>query len=197
MTPLYNEFIGIFENVVSKEFCEKVISHFDYLEETGYYIKPRLGRNPLQVSDQQLFLTDTPFSSDFELHSLHKSISHEFNSGISECLDNYRSKYSYLLDLDNVTVNDLKVQKTRPGEGFHAWHCESFDRYTANRILTLQLYLNTIEDGGETEFLYQSQRIKPEQGKLLIWPAGYTHIHRGNPPLKDTKYIITTWMTYV
>lgn len=111
MTAIYDEFIGIYENVVSSDFCQKVIEHFDYLEETGYYIKPRLGRNPLQVSDNQLFLTDTPFSQDFELHSLHKSISHEFNAGISECLDQYRSKYSYLLDLDNVTVNDLKVQK--------------------------------------------------------------------------------------
>ena len=57
----------------------------------------------------------------------------------------------------------------------------------------MQLYLNTIEDGGETEFLYQGKRVKAEQGKLLIWPAGFTHVHRGNPPLKESKYILTSW----
>jgi len=58
------------------------------------------------------------------------------------------------------------------------------------------LYLNNIEQGGETEFLYQIKRIKPEADKLLIWPAGYTHVHRGNPPLSNDKYILTGWIEY-
>ena len=56
------------------------------------------------------------------------------------------------------------------------------------------LYLNYVDDGGETEFLYQHKRFKPEAGKLLIWPAPWTHLHRGNPPLKGEKYIITSWI---
>ena len=58
------------------------------------------------------------------------------------------------------------------------------------------VYLNDIEDGGETEFLYQSRRIKPVTGRAVLWPAGYTHTHRGNPPLKDAKYIITGWVEF-
>ena len=61
------------------------------------------------------------------------------------------------------------------------------------------LYLNDVDDGGETEFLHQSKRVKPEEGTFLIWPAGFTHMHRGNPPLKGEKYIVTSWveMKYV
>jgi hypothetical protein len=58
------------------------------------------------------------------------------------------------------------------------------------------LYLNTVDDGGETEFLYQSKRIAPVQGRLILSPTGYTHIHRGNPPLSQPKYILTTWVEY-
>ena len=58
------------------------------------------------------------------------------------------------------------------------------------------LYLNTVEEGGETEFLYQSVRFKPVKNTLLIWPAGYTHTHRGNPPLSNEKYIVTGWVEW-
>jgi hypothetical protein len=55
--------------------------------------------------------------------------------------------------------------------------------------------MNDIDDAGETEFLYQNMRIKPKKNKLLIWPADWTHTHRGNPPIGNTdKYILTTWL---
>jgi hypothetical protein len=56
------------------------------------------------------------------------------------------------------------------------------------------MYLNDVDDGGETEFLYQSKRYKPVKGRVLIWPAGFTHVHRGNPPLSGEKYIATSWL---
>jgi hypothetical protein len=65
-----------------------------------------------------------------------------------------------------------------------------------NRIMAFMLYLNDVEVGGETEFLYQKTRIKPQKDRLVIWPAGYTHPHRGNPPLSNEKYIITGWIEY-
>jgi len=56
------------------------------------------------------------------------------------------------------------------------------------------LYLNDNFEGGETEFIYQKDRIKPRKNRLLIWPAAYTHVHRGNPPINGDKYIITGWV---
>jgi hypothetical protein len=70
------------------------------------------------------------------------------------------------------------------------------NREISQRLLVFILYLNTIEEGGETEFLYQKKRIQPVEGRLLIWPAGFTHTHRGNPPLKDNKYIVTGWLEF-
>ena len=60
------------------------------------------------------------------------------------------------------------------------------------------IYLNDLQDeddGGETEFLYQSRRVKPKKNLGVVWPGGITHMHRGNPPLKKTKKILTGWVT--
>ena len=80
-------------------------------------------------------------------------------------------------------------------EGYHNWHCEHSamikDRMT---LLAFMVYLNDVDEGGETEFLYQHVRIKPEEGKFTICPTAWTHAHRGNPPLNGTKYIATAWV---
>ena len=91
----------------------------------------------------------------------------------------------------------VRVQKTEPSQGFHVWHCDSGNILTSRRMLVATLYLNTIEEGGETEFLYQRIRVSPVEGQLVFFPAGWTHPHRGNPPLKETKYILTTWLEFV
>ena len=56
------------------------------------------------------------------------------------------------------------------------------------------IYLNDVPDGeGETEFLYQRRRIKPTKGTVVIFPAGYTHVHKGNTMFTTDKYILTGW----
>ena len=53
-------------------------------------------------------------------------------------------------------------------------------------------YLNDVDDGG-TEFLYQNLITPAEKGLTLIWPAGFTHTHRGVVSQTKTKYIATGW----
>ena len=38
-----------------------------------------------------------------------------------------------------------------------------------------------------------NKRVKAKTGRLIIFPAGYTHTHRGNPPIGGDKYILTNW----
>jgi hypothetical protein len=89
----------------------------------------------------------------------------------------------------------LKIQKTLPTEGYHVWHIEhgkGFDNEP--RAFVFSIYLNDVEDGGETEFLHFSKRVKPKTGRIVIWPAGFPYVHRGNPPLSGETYILTSWM---
>ena len=108
----------------------------------------------------------------------------------------YTQKYSYLKKIATHNILEVKIQRTRVGEGYHTWHCENAQMKARNRILAFMVYLNDVTEGGETEFLYQKCRFKPEKNTLLVWPSQFTHIHRGNPPLSNDKYIITGWVEY-
>ena len=112
----------------------------------------------------------------------------------------YEEKYGKKYDSRRAVVQHspkgMSIQKTRPHQGYHAWHCECADLCTSSRVMAYTLYLNSVEEGGETEFLYQGVKIKPEPGKLVFFPAYYTHPHRGNPIYKGVKYIVSGWYTF-
>jgi hypothetical protein len=97
----------------------------------------------------------------------------------------------YALD-QSLTSNSFKMHRTREGGGYHVWHHEHHIT-SPYRVLVWMLLLEIPEEGGETEFLLQSLRIPPVANQLLIWPAAFTHKHRGNPPLKGQKTYITGW----
>ena len=88
---------------------------------------------------------------------------------------------------------DCKIKKIPQGGGFHNWHFENGVIGATPRTFVIQVYLNDDFEGGETEFLYQNRREQAVQGDVLIFPAGFTHTHRGNPPIGGTKYLATTW----
>lgn len=114
---------------------------------------------------------------------------------IEEKVEDYIDEYSMARGHNGTLMNlSYKMQMTRVGESYSAWHSE-WGISASNRYLVWMLYLNDIMEGGETEWLYYNRRIRPKAGDLVIWPAGFTHAHRGNPPLDKKKYVITGWIT--
>jgi 2OG-Fe(II) oxygenase superfamily len=111
---------------------------------------------------------------------------------LKDYVDDYLEKYS-ILQKQKFLFYDVKAKKIPVGGGFHSWHFESADIISSSRTLVAQLYLNTIKEGGETEFLYINKRVSAVQGRLIIFPGAFTHTHRGNPPIGEEKYILTTW----
>jgi hypothetical protein len=55
-------------------------------------------------------------------------------------------------------------------------------------------YLNDVEEGGETVF--EGFIIKPKIGSMLVFPPLWLFPHRGNPPISNTKYILSTYLHY-
>jgi hypothetical protein len=190
-----DNFIVSYHNAYPKEYCNQVINWFDQAVASGLGLtRQEIDKVPKYAKDD---ITVFPFTeSTLRLGTSGNLYAEFINPFFNKYYSNYVSRFSILETFASQTVYELKVQKTVPGGGYHVWHSETDDRNTASRLLAFTLYLNDIEEGGETEYLYQGLRIKPEQSTLVIWPAGFTHTHRGNPPLKETKYIVTGWVEY-
>lgn len=111
----------------------------------------------------------------------------------------FKNQSKYKDNYNKYLHGGWKFQKSSAGGGFYDWHTEqgmSKNVDITARFMVWMIYLNTVEKGGKTEFKYQERAVKPEAGTLLIWPAGYTHVHRAAPDLEEDKYIATGWYVY-
>ena len=200
MKSYYKDFIGIYSDVYPDGYCKHMIEEFERLLSTGavHNRQNTEGCTKTFKEDEFVFLnyknhSPTPYnvvgSDDYENREwLAKEL---FFNGLQKCYDNYMDEYDALKSL-NASCTNIKIQKTKPGGGYHVWHCEVGAEDGERRLVTYALYLNTIKDAGETEYLYQQMRVPPVENTLVLWPATYTHPHRGNVVYGDTaKYIIT------
>tara|TARA_Y100000033_G_scaffold35213_1_gene33978 strand:- start:34 stop:612 length:579 start_codon:yes stop_codon:yes gene_type:complete len=178
------------KNALSKEICNDMISWFDnkmLYGDTGmnYSRVDVQGRKDISLSECQQFGSFKPFYNQIN-SIIHKHMVHyinEFNKGGGTGF---------------YTITGYKFQKSVEGGGFTAWHSElpvfkPMWEKVRNRFGVWSIYLNDT-DTGYTDFMHQKLSIKPETGKLVIWPAYFTHTHRANPDLKEDKYIITGWL---
>ena len=113
-------------------------------------------------------------------------------------VNNYIETYPFLNQLSKWGVTEkFNIQRYYPNEGFHAWHCEYDHEFenTSRRMIAWMIYLNTVEDGG-TEFS-DNNIVSAEEGKCVLWPAYWTHFHRGVVSKTKTKYITTGWYSFI
>ena len=186
-----DNFIGVYDNYILPQECEKVINMYEAQNKFNNTVN-RIGSESssiLDKQDQQLFMTGR--NLDIWWEDL-KIVMLNFDLALKHYLENTGAKETYKSPLQYTS---LKIQKTLPTEGYHVWHIEHQKGFANEaRALVFSIYLNDVEDGGETEFLHFSKRVKPKTGRIVIWPSGFPYLHRGNPPLSGEKYILTSWM---
>ena len=187
-----NNFIGTYDNYISQEECNKVIKFYEDQNKFNNTINRLEFENSpiIQKQDQTYFAV--PNNMDVWWKEL-KSLIVNFDMAWKHYEKNVGALESYGQDTFHYT--QLKIQKTLPTEGYHVWHLEHQKGFQNEcRAFVYSIYLNDVKEGGETEFLHFSKRVKPKTGRIVIWPAGFPYVHRGNPPLSGKKYIITSWM---
>lgn len=191
-------FIRVVDDAMTHEQCAKLIDGFHAVHDNGgSYTRQSSERSPKDMKADTAIV-----AQELLLNNLFKPLQEQMMEVLNKHITTYVEDFEtgiFGMDIGEqfpMSQSGIKIQMTKPSEGYHVWHCENSSLFNKSRFLTWILYLNNIDEGGETEFIHLSERISPKTGRLVIFPAGWTHAHRGNPPLSNTKYIATGWMEY-
>jgi len=168
-----------------------------------------LNKNIKDTND--LIIPNSPNKTGFEKWSkIHKFLENELAKNTREyvkILDDLinknhkkenNSREYYTFSKKPLMNDTFMIQRYTKQKGRYIYHDDFHNDYKNKRyrVVTYLWYLNTVEEGGETEF-WGTHTIKPETGKLLLFPASWTFPHRGKIPLSHDKYIITGWLYYL
>lgn len=195
-----NDFVFVKDNAFSDEFCDGLIQDFEKYNSQNLTSE---GRSGLGVD------YNVKRSMDINLFS-YNELNEKYSAQIGEKFNHYLSN-EYLVNLPfndkfdsskelfygNTYYECFNVQKYDKLKGhYNAWHIETGTLDFSKRLFVFLLYLNDVDQGGQTEIFYSGHKIQPKKGRLVIWPSTFPYVHKGHMPISDDKYILTTWLSY-
>jgi hypothetical protein len=181
----------------------------------GWYINENVCDGIIEIFNNDLEKKDGHYINENNIHTVDRTIKHSIDSQLPKpglykeidfyldqlfgALHFYIGKYPECNSIDPLTITEVpNIQYYPPGGAYFKYHSErgGLDPISSRRHLVFMTYLNDVNDGGETEFLYQNIKVKPQKGLTLFWPSDWTHTHKGNPSVTEEKYIITGWLSF-
>ena len=137
------------------------------------------------------------------LINLSTELQTQYELELNKVIKLYVEEYPYLtniahrLELECSFNDTVQIQVYDPGNSYSLLHCENDGLpLFINRCLVFMTYLNSVDEGGGTSFPYQNITTKAEQGLTLVWPAYWTHPHKGIISETKKKIIATGWYTF-
>lgn len=190
-------FIKTYDDLIRPEDCDAAIEFFkkeNEFQKTFTRVQTENASHTWK-SDTSAEITQDNYKDVFAEGAAFKSLFINLNNALR--LYTGQTKILEHVDCPEIHWEPQKIQRTLPGGGYHVWHIERSGTCldSLKRVLAYTLYLNDVEEGGETEFLIQNMRVKPKKGRVCFFPAHFPYLHRGNPPLSGEKYIMTSWFT--
>nr|AFI78661.1 hypothetical protein ws034A6_0030 [uncultured bacterium ws034A6] len=167
--------------------CNEMIRRFEELDSEQY-----AGRIGQQAQEEQSIKQSTDLVVSGKEHW--KDIDTALFRSLGSALIELREAYPFFKG--PFKDSGYAIQRTNPGQ-FYQWHIDGGSHEFSQRQLVAVWYLNDVEGpGGTTDFSYQDVQIRPEAGKLALFPPFWTHEHRGAVLEKGVKYIATTWVVF-
>lgn len=172
------DLIRIYNNVLPDEYCQQLI---DYIESGD----PKFIDHELKPRFHELVL-DPP--------------------EVKRCVDMlnpYLQRYIDSVDCDqwfplNYTYEYARVKKYRKNTSDQFGpHVDVGNQDTAKRFLAFLVYLNDVDEGGETYFLGINKFVRPRRGTMIVFPPLWMFPHQGKPTLSNDKYILSTYLHYL
>ena len=182
-------FIYEIPSALPGDVCREMIRRFE--EKTEQQNAGRIGGEQVEKSSVKK-TTDIFISGREDWKDIDSLLRQSLATGLREMAKMYP-----FFGVNRFKDIGYNIQRYRSGEYYH-WHVDSGPGEFMARQLVALWYMNTVEGpGGETEFALQDVSVKPEEGKLVLFPPFWTHLHRAVTMDQSVKYIATTWVCFV
>ena len=175
-----SEYIKTFDNILSLDDCNYILDWFEeneHLHEDGVVYTHGENGSSVHVDPSFKLCRQAKVPPD------HK-ISQILTETVVNAYDNYGKGPK-----NNLHLTGYGVRRYPKGEGLFATHIDTSSGATLNRIFGIIIYLNDVEEGGETEFPELGVKITPKKGRVLIFPCNWMYPHKGNIPISNDKYM--------
>lgn len=209
-----SELVGIYDDVVPLDICEKAIRYFEECDKRGLTQKGSSGfsgnvnKNVKESTDLQLLwkgASDNPFFTPIYKPKEFREIHDVLSGAVTMCSQKYVIEMGEMAGTNNTPIHSsrllmtsLQIQRYKKTEaGYPALHIESEGPSVISRFLAPLIYLNDIDVEGETEIPLAGLKVKPKAGRVLMIPAGIPFWHRGLKSPEKDKYIVTSWIEYL
>lgn len=183
MNTKLKEWVKIYDDMLSDEFCNEYASMLH--QNMARIVKPNSDHRRCDM---------------YEGMDSHKESFERFKGTIRKIFERYKH------EMGNNNLHHLKVleapniirYKNNDTDGVNRFgdHCDTWSMATASRQLSMVLYLNDVEEGGETHFTDLKLSVKPKKGRVLLFPSFYLYNHTGKAPISNPKYIIVAWIHF-
>ena len=182
-------FIGSW--IIEDALCEEIIDHFEKTKQSQRQGTSTSGWNLATKNRQDI--TISPNKLNLPENKIYK----KYFESLFECYKDYNLQWPFLSAIVNhLDIGDFNIGKYETGQHFQKIHCERSGLSSLHRLFAFMTYLNNVEEGGSTYFNHYDLDIKPKKGLTLLWPAEWTHSHKGNVLKLGVKYIITGWLIF-
>ena len=175
---------------IDETICDKLIEFYktnSHLQTPGIQYDSGKGA---KVNENVKASTDIHLQPEFNCYPINL-----YKDALQKTLNEYVKVFDEANKMPRFSITEsINIQHYKKGGGFKTWHYEynPHHNFMSKRVLVFMTYLNDVEDGG-TLFDYQRITVPAKKGLTLIWPAQWTHIHKGQVSRTKEKTIITGW----
>ena len=111
----------------------------------------------------------------------------ELNRAVWTLADEYARDFNFSFSaLESAVAN-----RYEPGQ-YYGLHMDFMPN--SNRMLSAVVYLNDVDEGGQTEFPFVGVSVATKEGRVVLFPSDYLFAHSAHAPVSQTKYSIAYWV---
>jgi hypothetical protein len=190
--------IQVVDGLLDDEVCSNFLTRMAQLWSKSFAGQTLGGVDPKTKLSEDLHYSESVLESTW--NDVDKQLDQRICQAITSAIAIYKQQYRHLDNWIEVSDCGFQVQRYPKSFGYYRPHVDSFPSpfsTISDRVLAMVIYLNDVDYGGETNFPLHEVAVTPKAGRIVFFPATWTHPHESRVPISSDKWIISSFINNV